>query len=152
MPLSAVLGTEEMMELYGPGEMTSTHSANPVCSAAALANLELLHKEDCIANAERLAPVLMEGCKRIQAASGGKITHIAGTGLVAALQFTHPGTTEPNGEPALRMVELAIQRGVMLFAPVGVGGCAVKINPPLIITEDALREGLDVLEQIASEL
>jgi len=41
---------------------------------------------------------------------------------------------------------------VMLFAPVGVGGCAVKINPPLVITEEALREGLAVLEEIAAEL
>ena len=37
----------------------------------------------------------------------------------------------------------------MLFAPVGVGGCAIKINPPLTITREALQEGLDVLEEIA---
>ena len=35
----------------------------------------------------------------------------------------------------------------MLFAPVGVGGGAVKINPPLIITEDAFREGLGVVQE-----
>jgi 4-aminobutyrate aminotransferase-like enzyme len=40
----------------------------------------------------------------------------------------------------------------MLFAPVGMGGCAIKINPPLCITEDALREGLDVLEGVAGEV
>jgi 4-aminobutyrate aminotransferase-like enzyme len=40
----------------------------------------------------------------------------------------------------------------MLFAPVGVGGCAIKINPPLLITEEALREGLAVIEEIAAEI
>jgi len=75
-----------------------------------------------------------------------------GPGLVGALQFTKPGTTEPEPELAWQMVLKAIQRGVMLFAPVGVGGCAVKINPPLIIDEEALNEGLDVLEEIAAEL
>jgi len=69
MPLSAVLGTEELMSMYGPGEMTSTHSANPVCSAAALANLEVIAKEGLIDNAAALAPVMAEGCRRIAAAA-----------------------------------------------------------------------------------
>jgi diaminobutyrate-pyruvate transaminase/4-aminobutyrate aminotransferase/(S)-3-amino-2-methylpropionate transaminase len=33
----------------------------------------------------------------------------------------------------------------MLFAPVGVGGGAIKINPPLAITKEALCEGLEVV-------
>jgi len=40
----------------------------------------------------------------------------------------------------------------MLFAPVGVGGGAIKICPPLIINEEALREGLEVLREIVAEL
>ena len=151
MPLSAVLGTEELMDLYGPGEMTSTHSANPVCAAAGLANLKVIRKEKLIENAKKLQPVLEAGCQRISAASGGAITHWASTGLVAALQFTEPGTTDPVSEAAWEMVLRAVQRGVMLFAPVGVGGCAIKINPPLVINEEALTEGLDVLEAVAAE-
>ena len=151
MPVSAVLGTEELMNLYGPGEMTSTHSANPVCSAAGLANLEVLEKENLFDNVNRLAPVLAEGCRRIAEASGGKIGHWDSIGLVGALQFTKNGTTEPSPEPAWELVRRAVQRGVMLFAPVGVGGCAVKINPPLVINEEGLREGLEVLEQIVAE-
>ncbi len=151
MPVSAVLGTDELMCLYGPGEMTSTHSANPICAAAALANLSVIRKEKLVENAAKLEPVLLAGAEKIQNASQGKIGHVAGTGLVAALQFTKNGTTEPDPEPAWRMVQKAVQRGVMLFAPVGVGGCAIKINPPLTITEEALNEGLAVLEQIAAE-
>ena len=151
MPLSAVLGTDELMNLYGPGEMTSTHSANPICSAAALANLQVIRKEKLIENARKLQPVLAGGCRRISEASGGRITHWASSGLVAALQFTRPGTIDPVPEAAWEMVLHAIRRGVMLFAPVGVGGCAIKINPPLVIDEEALTEGLGVLEAIAAE-
>ena len=152
MPLSAVLGTDELMGLYGPGEMTSTHSANPICCAAALANLEIIRTDGLIANAARLAPLLADGCERIQRASGGKIGHWDSTGLVGCVQFTRPHATEPDPDPAWEMVLRAVQRGVMLFAPVGIGGCAVKINPPLCITDSALLEGLAVLEQIAAEL
>jgi len=152
MPLSAVLGTEELMSMYGPGEMTSTHSANPVCSAAALANLRVITEEGLIENAAKLEPVLADGCEKIAAAAGDKIGRWDVTGLVGALQFTKPGTTDPNPDPAWRMVLKAVQRGVMLFAPVGVGGCAIKISPPLIIDEEALTEGLEVLEETAAEL
>ncbi len=152
MPLSAVLGTEAVMGQYGPGEMTSTHSANPVCAAAALANLESIRKEGLVENAARLDPVLRAGVGRIAAASKGKVGRVDSVGLVAAVQFTKSGGTEPDPERAWHVVDRAIQQGLMLFAPVGVGGCAVKICPPLTITEDALEEGLGVLEAIVEEL
>jgi len=152
MPLSAVIGTEELMGLYGPGEMTSTHSANPICAAAALANLQVIRKEGLIANAARLDPVLAKGVEQIAGAARGRIGRWNAVGLVAALQWTHPGTTEPDPEIAWEMVRRAYQRGLMLFAPVGVGGCAIKICPPLVINEEALREGLEVLKEIAAEI
>jgi 4-aminobutyrate aminotransferase-like enzyme len=152
MPMAAVLGTEELMNMYGPGEMTSTHSANPICLAAALANIEVIEKENLVENAAELESVLVEGCRKIANASKGKIGHWTVTGLVGALQFTMPGTTQPDSESAWQMVWRAIKCGLMLFAPVGVGGCAVKINPPLTITREALEEGLAVLEDIAKSL
>jgi len=152
MPVSAAIGTDELMSIYGPGEMTSTHSGNPVCSAAALANLKIIRKEKLIENAAALAPVMAEGCRRVAEASGGRIGHWASTGLVGALQYTKDGTPEPDPDGAWEMTRRAVQRGVMLFAPVGVGGCAIKVCPPLIVNEEALREGLAVLEEIAVEL
>ena len=152
MPLSAVLGTDELMNMYGPGEMTSTHSANPICSAAALANLQVIKKDKLIENTAALAPLMAEGTKRIAKAAGGHIGHWDATGLVGCVQWTQPGTTTPQPELAWQMVWRAVKRGVMLFAPVGVGGCAIKLCPPLMVTKPALREGLKVVEEIAAEI
>lgn len=152
MPLSAVMGRPEIMDLYGPGEMTSTHSANPVCSAATLANLKLIRDERLIENTAALAPVLQAGCERIVAASRGGIGRASSIGLVAALQWTQPGTTTPNPDAAWEMIWRAVKQGLMLFAPVGVGGGAVKICPPLCITHEQLEEGLGVLEEIAGQV
>jgi 4-aminobutyrate aminotransferase-like enzyme len=152
MPLSAVLGTEELMNMYGPGEMTSTHSANPICCAAAMASLQTIRKDKLVDNAAKLAPVLKAGAGRIAKALGKKVGKWDATGLVAALQFTKPGTTTPEPDAAWEFVRRAVGRGIMLFAPVGIGGCAVKINPPLLINEEGLGEGLDVLETLAKEI
>lgn len=152
MPLSAVLGSGELMDLYGPGEMTSTHSANPVCSAAALANLTLIQDEGLVGNAARLAPVLAEGMEEIAKIANGRIGRHDSVGLVGALQWVTPGTTTPDPGAAWQMIQTAFQRGLMLFAPVGVGGGAVKICPPLCVSEAALREGLAVLRTVAEEM
>ncbi len=151
MPLSAVLGTAELMDMYGPGEMTSTHSANPVCAAAALANLEVIQSEGLIENAARLDPVLKAGAARIAEAAKGSLGACSAVGLVAALQFAQPGTTTPSPERAWEVVKRCVERGLLLFSPVGVGGGAIKICPPLGITREALEEGLSVLETVVTE-
>lgn len=148
-PLSAVVGTEDLMTMYGPGEMTSTHSANAISAAGALANLQVLKKEGLIERAAKLAPVLKEGAAAIAAASRGRIGAHDAVGLVSSLQF-RKGTegTEPDPDLAWHVVYESYKRGIMLFAPVGVGGGAVKICPPLVIQEDALREGMAVMEDV----
>lgn len=148
MPLSAVAGTEELMNMYGPGEMTSTHSANTVCAAAALANIEVILEQDLAGNARKLEPILLESGQRMLKASHGHIGRADGCGLVMSMQFVKPGTTDPDPEAAFEVVQRAVEQGVMLFAPVGVGGGAIKINPPLVIGEPELREGLEVIEKI----
>lgn len=152
MPLSAVIGKAGVMDQYGPGEMTSTHSANPVCAAAALANLEVIEEENLVANAAALAPLLREKMNEIQQASRGHIGRVDSVGLVGAFQFTRKGTVEPNPDLAWLVTKKCIESGVMLFAPVGVGGCAIKINPPLIIDREALLEGLEVVKQAVVEV
>jgi 4-aminobutyrate aminotransferase/(S)-3-amino-2-methylpropionate transaminase len=152
MPLSAVIGTEDLMNMYGPGEMTSTHSANVICAAAALANIQTIKKEKLVENAAKLEPVLADGAHKIAKLTNGRVGRVAYTGLVAALQFTKPGTTDPDPDPAWEFVRRSIQRGVMLFAPVGMAGSAIKINPPLMISEECLLEGLAVLEGVAKDI
>lgn len=151
MPLSAVVGTEELMSLYGPGEMTSTHSANPICSAAALANIEVILEEHLVENAHKLEPMLLDAGKKMMETSKGRIGRADGVGLVMALQFVKPGTTTPDPELAFNVVTKAVERGVMLFAPVGVGGGAIKINPPLIVNKEILQEGLDVISGVVAD-
>jgi 4-aminobutyrate aminotransferase-like enzyme len=81
----------------------------------------------------------------LRAESNGHIGKADAIGLVAALQFVVPGTTTPDHDTAWEVVRKCVESGVLLFAPVGVGGGAIKINPPLIISQEALLEGLQVV-------
>ncbi|CAN5864390.1 aspartate aminotransferase family protein [soil metagenome] len=147
LPLSAVIGRAEIMDQFGPGAMTSTHTGNPVCCAAAMASIRKIVGEDLTGNAARLEPVLLAGLKAIQAAHPEVIAHVSAKGLVAGLQTVKRGTREPDHDLAHRIIELCYQSGLLLFAPVGAWGQTVKIAPPLTIPQEALEEGLEVLAE-----
>jgi 4-aminobutyrate aminotransferase-like enzyme len=145
LPLSAVIGRESIMDQFAPGSMTSTHTGNPVCCAAALASVNKIIAEDLTGNAARLEPVLLEGLKKIQARHPHVIGHVTARGLVAGMQTVKAGRKEPDHDLAHSIIERCYQQGLLLFAPVGAWGQTVKISPPLTITREALDESIQVL-------
>jgi len=152
LPLSAVIGRTEIMDLYPPGSMTSTHSGHPLCCAAALASLEVLLEEKLTENAAALGPVLKKGLDRIQERHPDVVGCVQSRGLVAGLQIVNPGTKTPNPDLALKINEKCFQKGLLMFAPVGVAGECVKIAPPLCINREALEEGIQVLGEAVDEV
>ncbi len=151
LPLSAVLGSAEIMDQFPPGSMTSTHTGNPVCCAAALANLKKIASEKLAENAAALEPVLLAGLEKIQLRHPEVIGRITVRGLVAGMQIVKPGTREPWHDLAHNIVERCFQKGLLMFSPVGAWGQTVKIAPPLTIPRDALAEGLAVLGEATNE-
>ena len=151
LPLSAVLGRPEIMDQFGPGAMTSTHTGNPVCAAAALASLRKIIKEDLTGNAARLEGPLFEGLCAIQKQHPAVIGHVTARGLVGGMQITQPGKKKPNHDLAHAIVERCYQKGLLFFSPVGAWGQTVKIAPPLTIPRDAMEEGLGVLAEAVNE-
>lgn len=148
MPISAVIGASEWMNIFPPGSMTSTHTGNPVCCVTALANIKLLVEEDLIGNAARLESVFKEKMAHFEEKYPDNVGRAEATGLVAAIQMVpEKGSLDPDHETAFDIVNHAVQHGLMLFGPVGSGGGTVKLSPPLCITEEQLREGLEVLEE-----
>jgi 4-aminobutyrate aminotransferase/(S)-3-amino-2-methylpropionate transaminase len=151
LPISAVIGRESIMDQFAPGSMTSTHTGNPVCAAAALASVRKIIREKMADNAARLEPVLLAALKKIQAKHPEVIGHVTARGLVAGLQTIKRGTKEPDHDLAHSIIERCFHKGLLLFAPVGAWGQTVKISPPLTVTLEALREALDVLAEATDE-
>jgi 4-aminobutyrate aminotransferase-like enzyme len=151
LPLGAVLGREDVMDLYGPGEMTSTHSGNPICCAAALASLDLIEREGLVENARVVGELLHGELAQLRARFPKQIGAVHGKGLVAGLLMVKPGTKDPDGDLAFEIVRRSIEKGLMFFSPVGFGGATVKIAPPLCITAEAVREGAEVLGEATEE-
>ncbi len=147
LPISAVIGRKDIQGLYAPGSMTSTHSGSPLPVAAAICNLKLIQKERLVKRAAKMGKILIPELHRIQRKYPDVLGCVHGKGLVAGIQVVKRGTKKPNPELALKINVASFQRGLLMFAPVGIGGECLKIAPPLTIKEDALRESIKVFEE-----
>ncbi len=152
LPISAVIGRADIMDLFAPGSMTSTHSGSPLPVAAAIASLEIIQREDLAGRAARLGEVLMPELHRIQRKYPKVLGCVQGKGLVAGIQVVKPGSKIPDPELALRINIACFQKGLLMFAPVGGSGECIKIAPPMTIPEDALTESIGVLEEALDEV
>jgi 4-aminobutyrate aminotransferase/diaminobutyrate-pyruvate transaminase/4-aminobutyrate aminotransferase/(S)-3-amino-2-methylpropionate transaminase len=150
LPLSALAGRPDVMDLLPPVSMTTTHAGNPVCCAAALASIELILKEDLAGNARRMGEILHAGLAALRERVP-RIGRVEGRGLVAGVHCVKQGSQEPDGDLARRAIERSMEKGVLMFSPVGYGGATIKICPPLVINEPAPRDSLGAFAEAFAE-
>ena len=147
-PLSIVLGSRNIMDSADVGSMSSTHSANPLVSAIGLANLKALLEDGLIKNAEKLGIVLHERLAKIKGKHADVISDTLGMGLVASIIFTKGPERTALTKLKAAICERALERGLIVVQT----SETIKIGPPLTITEDALLEGLAVIETSIEEI
>jgi 4-aminobutyrate aminotransferase-like enzyme len=151
LPLSAVVGRKDIMNIYPPGSMTSTHSSSPLCVAAAIANIKEIKKHRLVERAAELGEILNPEIERIQCKYPARLGCFRGKGMVAGIQVVEPWTKNPDSRTATAINLRCLHKGLLMFAPVGVGGECLKISPPLSISEEALRESIEVFEEAVDE-
>ncbi|MBI4582474.1 MAG: aspartate aminotransferase family protein [Planctomycetes bacterium] len=152
LPLAAVIGRSEVLSTYGPGSMTSTHSGSPLAVAAGIASIQALIQEKLVERARSLESVLRAGLEEIAAQYPEQAGWLGCRGLVAGIRMVKAGTREPHPDLAHRINEACFRKGLLMFAPVGIGGGCIKIAPPLAIAREALEEGIAVLAQAFAEV
>jgi 4-aminobutyrate aminotransferase-like enzyme len=148
-PLSAVIGTKEIMDLPDVGNMSSTHSANPVVCAAGIATLEEIERLELVKEAERKGRILFNQLNELKNRYPERINYILGKGLIASVVFKDPRENIPDKLFPSYVCEKAMQKGLLV---VHTGRESIKIGPPLTIADEALMEGVDVLEESIKEL
>jgi 4-aminobutyrate aminotransferase / (S)-3-amino-2-methylpropionate transaminase / 5-aminovalerate transaminase len=148
LPMSAVIGRGKVLDLAAHGEMSSTHTGNPLCCAAALANIEAIRDDGLMANAAALEPVARRALEALRARFAGRVGAINGRGLVWGVYLLNPAGGEPDVELARSVVTRCMERGLLMLQT---GRGTLKIAPPLCIPADAFQEGIRVIEEALGE-
>jgi 4-aminobutyrate aminotransferase len=140
--IGGVVARGELMNgLSGNG--ISTFGGNPVATAAACATLDYVLSHDLQRNAATLGKLIIDGLRE-EAGQLAVTGDIRGKGLMFAVDLVDPATGEPSAALAARMLEETRARG-LLIGKGGLYGNALRMAPPLTVTEAEAREGLGIL-------
>ena len=148
-PISGVIGKAQVMDLPETGNMSSTHSGNPVMCAAGLGVLDEIENKNLVKESERKGQILHSKLKEVESEFPKVISGIYGKGLIASILF-HVGENKVASFQAVSIVaEKCMQKGLLV---VHTGRESIKIGPPLTIPDDALIEGISIISESIQEV
>ncbi len=147
-PISGVIGQAEVIDLPSIGNMSSTHSGNPVMCAAALAVLDEIESKNLVNESRRKGLILHSNLKQVKTKFPNAISGVYGEGLIASVVF-FPNSKDKSFQAASLISERCMEKGLLV---VHTGRESIKIGPPLTISDDALIEGVDIISESIQEV
>ena len=147
-PLSAVIGRKEIMDSPGPSAIGGTYVGNPVACAAANAVLQVIEEEGLIQRAEQVGKTLKARWEEV-AQAVPEIGEVRGVGAMVGVEFVADRETKrPDERFVGALIGEAMRRGVAAVS-CGPYHNVLRHLMPLVITDEELDEGLDVLADAA---
>jgi 4-aminobutyrate aminotransferase/(S)-3-amino-2-methylpropionate transaminase len=151
MPISATTGRAEVMDATHVGGMGGTYGGNPVTCVASIAAIEIMREPAFLARAERIGTILRETLERWKDRHP-LIGDVRGLGSMMLIELVKDrATKQPAPDETLAIIKAACQKGVLAMRA-GLFSNGIRFLPPLVITDEQLREGLDVIEQALSDV
>ncbi|WP_255768166.1 4-aminobutyrate--2-oxoglutarate transaminase [Pseudarthrobacter sulfonivorans] len=148
MPLSAITGRADLLDAVHAGGLGGTYGGNPVACAAALAAIGSMEEYNLAGRArhiEELATGRLHALqKELAGARKAVMGDVRGRGAMLAIELVHAGTKQPNPELTKAVAAACLQEGVIILT-CGTYGNVIRLLPPLVITDELLNDGLDVL-------
>ena len=146
LPLAAVTGPSEVVDAVAPGGLGGTFGGNPVACAAAIAVLDEIVGEPFQRRARELGDRIREALEGI-ASRLGVVGEVRGLGPMLALELVEDRETKaPASNLAGATVAAARERGLVLLS-CGLYGNVIRILVPLVIDDQDLERGLEILEE-----
>lgn len=139
VPAAAFIAAGKFGEVLAPGDHGTTFGGGFLACAAALATISTLLEQDLAGNAERVGLLLMKRLRELQRLPA--VTGVRGRGLMLAVQL--------DRDSAREVVMGCLERGVLVN---DVSPSAVRVLPPLILSEEEALEGAAVLAEVISGL
>ena len=150
LPLAAVTGRAEVMDSVHASGLGGTYGGNPIACAAALGAMETMEEENLVARAKHIGEILGSSLREL-AKKYPVIGEVRGRGAMQAIELVEPGTKNPNTAAMGAVVKYCQSQGVLVLTA-GTYSNVVRFLPPLVITDELLKDALSVLDDAFASL
>ncbi|MET9878396.1 4-aminobutyrate--2-oxoglutarate transaminase [Actinacidiphila glaucinigra] len=150
LPLAAVTGRAEIMDAAHSGGLGGTYGGNPVACAGALGAIETMKEQDLNARARRIGEIMLARLRGMQE-KFEIIGEVRGRGAMIAIELVEAGSKTPNAAATAAVAKACHAEGLVVLT-CGTYGNVLRFLPPLVIGEDLLNEGLDIIEGALARL
>jgi 4-aminobutyrate aminotransferase len=150
MPISAVVGRKDLLDAATANSMFTT-AGNPTCCSAALANLDVIEKDGLVDSATSSGQTLHKALSALMERHP-LIGDVRGRGMILGVELVRDRTTkEPASIEAAKVVFRAAELGLLVFYG-GIYSNVLEITPPLVISDDEIDRGVEILDQSITEV
>jgi 4-aminobutyrate aminotransferase/(S)-3-amino-2-methylpropionate transaminase len=150
LPLAAVTGRAEIMDSVHVSGLGGTYGGNPLACAAALGVFETIEAEKLVERANHIGTILGDALRVLQS-KYSIIGEVRGRGAMQAIELVEPGTKIPNTAAMNAVVKYCQSKGVLILTA-GTYSNVVRFLPPIVITDELLKDALGVLDEAFASL
>lgn len=145
MPIAAILGRAEVMDAAAPGSIGGTYIGNPLSCAAALATIKYMKDVNLNTRGEEVGRIIRERFERLKE-KYPQIGDVRGLGAMMAMEFVKEGhPRKPDSDLCHTVIMGCAAQGLILLSA-GTFKNVIRVLAPLVITDEQLHKGLDILE------
>jgi 4-aminobutyrate aminotransferase/(S)-3-amino-2-methylpropionate transaminase len=145
MPLAAVVGKAEIMDVVHPWGLGGTYGGNPVACAAALAVLKVFEEENMLEKSVALGRKLKSRFEQWQK-KFDILGEIRGLGAMLGIELVKGPDKTPAAEETGKLVKYCNDNGLVALG-CGTYGNIVRVLAPFVITDEQLEKGLSIMEE-----
>lgn len=146
MPIGCVIGKAEVMDAAAPGTIGGTYPGNPVCAAAASANIKYMKDIDINALGETVGKICRDRFEALREKCP-EIGEVRGLGAMIAFPLVKDGDPwQPDAKLCNDLMHACAKRGLILLSA-GTHKNVIRVLSPLVITDEQLNKGLDIIEE-----
>ncbi len=151
IPVSCVTARKDIMDCVGPGELGGTYSGNALATASALKILEIMDRDDYCGKANHIGDITIKRLYEMKE-KFEIIGDVRGRGAMLAVEFVKSRSTkEPAKEETKAIIAECMQNGLVVLGA-GVRDNNIRFLMPLVITDEQVNAGLDILENAIAKV
>ncbi len=147
LPIGAVMGRSDVMDGARPGTIGGTYGGNPLACAAALATIRLMEELQLAARAEAIGRLVTERFQQLQQRFPQCVGDVRGLGAMVGMELVEEGNVNrPATGMTMQVLKACVSRGLLIIGA-GLHGNVIRFLAPLVITDEQLERGLDILTE-----